>query len=87
MAPHAAHAVIHRPAIVHGRWSCGGGQPGGWAEGQRPRRSLGGSWGHSVRAAVIRRHPDFKEALAAHDIAGAQVLGDNRRGFLKPSFD
>jgi hypothetical protein len=35
----------------------------------------------------IRRHPDFKEALATHDIAEAQVLGDNRRGFLKPSFD
>jgi len=35
----------------------------------------------------VRRHPDFKEALAAHDIAEAQVLGDNRRGFLKPSFD
>ncbi|HJY48297.1 MAG TPA: hypothetical protein VJ349_06605, partial [Stellaceae bacterium] len=35
----------------------------------------------------VRRHPDFKEALATHDIAEAQVLGDNRRGFLKPSFD
>ena len=35
----------------------------------------------------IRRHSDFKEALATHDIAEAQVLGDNRRGFLKPSFD
>jgi hypothetical protein len=35
----------------------------------------------------IRRHNDFKEALAAHDIAEAQVLGDNRRGFLRPAFD
>jgi hypothetical protein len=35
----------------------------------------------------VRRHSDFKEALAALDIAEAQVLGDNRRGFLKPSFD
>ena len=35
----------------------------------------------------VRRHPDFKEALANHDIAEAQVLGDSRRGFLKPSFD
>jgi hypothetical protein len=34
----------------------------------------------------IRQHADFKEALATHDIAEAQVLGDNRRGFLKPSF-
>ena len=34
----------------------------------------------------IRRHTDFKEALANHDIAEAQVLGDNRRGFLKPRF-
>jgi hypothetical protein len=34
----------------------------------------------------VRRHPDFKEALAANDIAEAQVLGDNRRGFLKPRF-
>jgi hypothetical protein len=82
----------HMPSSI-GPQSCtaggrvGGVSRGGWAEGQRPRRSLGGSWGHSVRAAVIRRHPDFKEALAAHDIAEAQVLGDNRRGFLKPSFD
>jgi hypothetical protein len=35
----------------------------------------------------VRRHSDFKEALAAHDIAEAKVLGDNRRGFLKPAFD
>jgi hypothetical protein len=28
----------------------------------------------------IRQHADFKEALAAYDIAEAQVLGDNRRG-------
>jgi hypothetical protein len=35
----------------------------------------------------VRRHPDFKEALANHGIAGAQELGDNRRGFLKLSFD
>jgi hypothetical protein len=34
----------------------------------------------------IRQNPDFKEALAIHDIAEAQVLGDNRRGFLKPRF-
>ena len=34
----------------------------------------------------IRQHADFKEALAAYDIAEAQMLGDNRRGFLKPSF-
>jgi hypothetical protein len=32
------------------------------------------------------RHSDFKEALASHDIAEAQVLGDNRRGFLRPRF-
>jgi hypothetical protein len=32
----------------------------------------------------VRRHPDFKEALANQDIAEAQVLGDNRRGFLTP---
>jgi hypothetical protein len=30
----------------------------------------------------VRRHPDFKEALANHGIAEAQELGDNRRGFL-----
>jgi hypothetical protein len=35
----------------------------------------------------VRRHPDFKEAVATHDIAEVQELGDNRRGFLKPSFD
>ena len=35
----------------------------------------------------VRRHSDFREALATHDIAEAQVPGDNRRGFLKPSFD
>jgi hypothetical protein len=35
----------------------------------------------------VRRHSDFREALANHDIAEAQVLGDNRRGFLRPSFD
>jgi hypothetical protein len=35
----------------------------------------------------VRRHPDFREALANHDIAEAQVLGDSRRGFLKPSFN
>jgi hypothetical protein len=34
----------------------------------------------------IRQNPDFKEALSIHDIAEAQVLGDNRRGFLKPRF-
>jgi hypothetical protein len=34
----------------------------------------------------VRRHPDFKEALANHDIAEAQMLGDSRRGFLKPRF-
>ena len=34
----------------------------------------------------IRQNPDFKEALATRDIAEAQVLGDNRRGFLKPRF-
>ena len=34
----------------------------------------------------VRRHPDFKEALAAHDIAEAKVLGDKRRGFRKPRF-
>jgi hypothetical protein len=34
----------------------------------------------------IRQHADFKEALAAYDIAEAQVLGDDRRGFLKPRF-
>ena len=34
----------------------------------------------------IRQNPDFKEALATHDIAEAQVLGDNRRGFRKPRF-
>jgi hypothetical protein len=34
----------------------------------------------------IRQHSNFKETLAAHDIAEAQVLGDNRRGFLKPRF-
>jgi hypothetical protein len=34
----------------------------------------------------IRQNSDFKEALANHDIAEAQVLGDSRRGFLKPSF-
>ena len=27
-----------------------------------------------------------QEALATHDIAEAQVLGDNRRGFLKTNF-
>jgi hypothetical protein len=35
----------------------------------------------------VRRHPDFREALANHDIAEAQVLGGSRRGFLKPSFN
>ena len=34
----------------------------------------------------IRQNPDFKEALSIHDIAEAQVLGDNRRGFRKPRF-
>jgi hypothetical protein len=34
----------------------------------------------------IHQNPDFKEALATHDIAEAQMLGDNRRGFLKPNF-
>jgi hypothetical protein len=34
----------------------------------------------------VRRHSDFKDALAAHDIAEAQVFGDRRRGFLKPNF-
>jgi hypothetical protein len=34
----------------------------------------------------VRRHPDFKEALANYDIAEAQMLGDNRRGFLRPRF-
>jgi hypothetical protein len=34
----------------------------------------------------IRQNPDFKEALASHDIAEAQVLGDKRRGFLRPRF-
>jgi hypothetical protein len=34
----------------------------------------------------VRRHPGFKEALANHDIAEAQELGDSRRGFLRPRF-
>ena len=34
----------------------------------------------------VRRHLDFKEALANHDIAEAQMLGDSRRGFLRPRF-
>jgi len=34
----------------------------------------------------IRQNPDFKEALANHDIAEAHELGDNRRGFLRPRF-
>jgi hypothetical protein len=34
----------------------------------------------------VRQHPDFRAALYNHDIAEAQVLGDNRRGFLRPRF-
>jgi hypothetical protein len=34
----------------------------------------------------VRRHPDFKEALANHGIVEAQMIGDNRRGFLRPRF-
>jgi hypothetical protein len=34
----------------------------------------------------VRDDPDFIEALASHDITEAWRLGDNRRGFLKPSF-
>jgi hypothetical protein len=34
----------------------------------------------------VRRHRDFREALANCDIAEAQVLGDNCRGFPKPNF-
>lgn len=34
----------------------------------------------------MRRHPDFKEALANCGIAEAQVIGDCRYGFLKPRF-
>jgi hypothetical protein len=35
----------------------------------------------------VRRHSDFIEALDNHGIAEAWRLGDNRRGFLKPSFN
>jgi hypothetical protein len=35
----------------------------------------------------VRQHADFCDALDAHGIAEAQMLGDSQRGFLKPSFD
>jgi hypothetical protein len=35
----------------------------------------------------VRRHSDFIEALDNHGITEARRLGDNRRGFLKPSFN
>jgi hypothetical protein len=35
----------------------------------------------------VRRHSDFVEALDNHGIGEAWRLGDNRRGFLKPSFN
>jgi hypothetical protein len=34
----------------------------------------------------VRQHPDFMEALANQGIAEARMLGDNRRGFLRPRF-
>src|ERR1700730_14334127 len=35
----------------------------------------------------VRRPPDFIEALDNHGITEAWRMGDNRRSFLKPSFD
>jgi hypothetical protein len=34
----------------------------------------------------VRQHPDFMEALANQGIAEARMLGDRRRGFLRPRF-
>jgi hypothetical protein len=34
----------------------------------------------------VRQNPEFRAALDNYDIAEAQMLGDSRRGFLKPNF-
>jgi hypothetical protein len=59
--------------------------PDGLLPFNKVRKAIGIEGASNFRRDV-RKNPDFREALANHDIAEAQELGDNRRGFLKPSF-
>jgi hypothetical protein len=59
--------------------------PDGLLPFNKVRKAIGIEGASNFRRDV-RKNPYFKEALATHDIAEAQMLGDNRRGFLKPNF-